>query len=770
MNSTAYRPVSGKFDETATPIPGASSPGVFKPKPGKRRAGGLTLHIVGHIVGFLWLAPIIALLVLNFKRHVIGASVWCPKGNCASEAYSEPGKAIERAQKLDRMDHDLLGSLQYVAKALEVWFLFVATGLIYDIALLFAKRWGGLPIGYLFTHLEFGDLRNLFNPTLWTSPKPHGVQSPRKTNTFRLYLFAGFVAFLTVLSNFMGPAAAVLVLPTLRWVDTDKAPVQRYIGSGAGMPPNGNTVLPGCSDIDLANRNYTCSSTLYGPTLDGWISNAASSIRQGLLPWGAMSIKADSSEGLVTFQANITTGGAALVWIPLRQTLRDLSLDVFDLDHVVSGAKDQGRETVLLVTEDQPKFNNSLETVLQREGPSIGVQMGCYVGDYTEFVVDDNRVIMCYDNWTLDDISKYTRCIRVGDGWSVDNSQAQFNLGDGEDYDHETTVYVYFTDRSTFFNTSTDFGSGIKDCLADSSLSCAWDTVFDTPMPVDLQNSTINVQVQEYYTPVSTTRFWCDSIAYPAFPTYALNTLQTVNPMSLVQLHKLPDASSSAPLVVHPDWWLAAWSVEQNGTVDRNRTVGRNYGEKLRKFFLDEFSWEDINPDQQEAVLNHFYSIAQSISLISYDFDNSTDALQALPTPDQPIFNAYATLRVWAFGISGRTSKIGVAVALLGCACVLLRVGLAIGLKLRPEHSTVELFVAALEHDHHGEFDGIEDEALLARVRYFVDEDERRARPTLVSEKVRASSLSTPQVYQGSFGGNNSSPQSRQTSYSTLRG
>jgi hypothetical protein len=31
---------------------------------------------------FLWLLPIVALLTLNFKNHIVGASAWCPDRDC----------------------------------------------------------------------------------------------------------------------------------------------------------------------------------------------------------------------------------------------------------------------------------------------------------------------------------------------------------------------------------------------------------------------------------------------------------------------------------------------------------------------------------------------------------------------------------------------------------------------------------------------------------------------------------------------------------------
>ena len=185
----------------------------------KRRCG-LSLYTWSHVFGFLWIVPITALLVLNFKSHVIGASIWCPRGKCNAEAYSE--NAIAKARKLDAEDHNIFGALQLVSKALEAWFMVVATGLVYDIAFYLAKSSGGLPIGYLFTHLEFAHIKNLVNPLLWTSALPPGnFLSLEPAGTWKLYMFAILAALLTLLTNLMGPATAVLVLPSLKWVDDE---------------------------------------------------------------------------------------------------------------------------------------------------------------------------------------------------------------------------------------------------------------------------------------------------------------------------------------------------------------------------------------------------------------------------------------------------------------------------------------------------------------------------------------------------------------------
>lgn len=96
-------------------------------------------HIFSLLLSLLWLGPIITLLVLNFRNHVIGASIWCPFGKCFSDAFGDD--AIATAVRLDKWDHDLLASLQFAAQAFEIWFLVIATALLYDVGMIFARRY-----------------------------------------------------------------------------------------------------------------------------------------------------------------------------------------------------------------------------------------------------------------------------------------------------------------------------------------------------------------------------------------------------------------------------------------------------------------------------------------------------------------------------------------------------------------------------------------------------------------------------------------------------
>lgn len=217
---------------------------------------------MSQILGLLWLAPMATLLILNWKGHVIGASAWCPRGRCSANPLSND--AIQRAQKLDKDDHNTNGALQFVAKALEVWFVFVASSLVYNVAMTFAAK-GGLPIGYLMAHLEFADLRNLIDPLLWTTPAP-AKNNPGKgsLSTIKLYLFAIFAAFMCILANLMGPATAVLVLPTLQWKDILHQPGLQFASLDSGTAPAGDSAFFGCNATTLSTRNYSCTSTVYG--------------------------------------------------------------------------------------------------------------------------------------------------------------------------------------------------------------------------------------------------------------------------------------------------------------------------------------------------------------------------------------------------------------------------------------------------------------------------------------------------------------------------
>lgn len=192
-------------------------------KPPRKRASGAKpwpWHVISHVITLLWLAPAIVLLYLNLAKTVIGNTLWCPSHDCV--ILGDDQRSIEQALDYDRRDHDVNGALLFVQKGVEVWFTAVATLLVYEIAMMFARREGGLPVGYLLAHLEFTDLMNLFNPLVWKSASSKGSNKGstpndgHKSRAMTFSMFAVLITFLTIIANLMGPAGGVLVLPTVQ--------------------------------------------------------------------------------------------------------------------------------------------------------------------------------------------------------------------------------------------------------------------------------------------------------------------------------------------------------------------------------------------------------------------------------------------------------------------------------------------------------------------------------------------------------------------------
>ncbi|KAL8696787.1 MAG: hypothetical protein Q9201_007477 [Fulgogasparrea decipioides] len=712
---TSYRPVlehSPSSGEHNLP---------YTSKPRRHRPARIFFHWLWHVLSFLWLAPIGTLLYLNFSRHVIGASAWCPRGNCNAEING--ANAIERAKQFDRQDHDLNGALQFVAKALEVWFAFVATSLIYDMGILFARGGRGLPVGYLMSHLEFSDIRYILNPLLWTSPLPHRNSTPEKrARVIKLYIFAFTTALLTILANLMGPATAVLVLPTLQWIETPHVRRQTFNRIGLDFQPIGDNVLSGCDSSQLLARNYSCTRTVYGPILDQWAAQGLASTTQANTSDGEIVVGA-SQEASLQFLLNATNEND-IIWIANRQVLRNMSHEY--------------RKASGYLAEDHPPeypdrlVNNSLQTILHQQGPSLGVQIGCHVGNTTDLTLADGRWVRCYTNWYLAENATYTKCLRLGLGNTDTKYYSQFYLQNVQKDSErpKTGVGVYYADKAMYYNDTEDFGSGIRDCVNnDTAYLCDWDKIFSTPLPIELRNTSTNVGVISYGIPGENNtdaRVYCDHVTYLSFPTYSVDTSTRSNPQNLVILNNLPQIQDDAiPLAVHPDWFLAAWSVDREMALDGNRQIVK----ELKRVLPSIYDGSSSEADLYEFLLMHIYALGQSLSMVNFYWDEPAAApasKQARAAEDRdnlhPVFHTFATIHVWAYGLSGRTSKLGVAVVGLGSVLVLLRVALGIFTGVQ-ERSTVEVLRAAFEHRHEGEFDGLEEESHLAKVRYQVVDD-----------------------------------------------
>lgn len=188
--------------------------------------------------------------------------------------------SVQLAKKYDKRDHNLLGVLQLVAKALEFWFGFIAANFVYNLTAILSAQQQGLPLGLLGTFLEFKDIVFLITPFRWTPPNDfRRKQALPSFTTLRLGLFLTFAALLSMVTNLMGPATAVLVLPTLTWVNSANITAQLYHNVAISDPPTANISLnpqpgnPACNSTELHDRKYSCTYQEYGVSLDGLIES-----------------------------------------------------------------------------------------------------------------------------------------------------------------------------------------------------------------------------------------------------------------------------------------------------------------------------------------------------------------------------------------------------------------------------------------------------------------------------------------------------------------
>lgn len=84
------------------------------------------------------------LLYANLSERDIGAAAWCPPGSCAIISYimGTSDTTDSLLVRRDKANHNLIGALQFAAKALEVWFVYVATSLVYLMACKLDNRGG----------------------------------------------------------------------------------------------------------------------------------------------------------------------------------------------------------------------------------------------------------------------------------------------------------------------------------------------------------------------------------------------------------------------------------------------------------------------------------------------------------------------------------------------------------------------------------------------------------------------------------------------------
>lgn len=724
----------------------------------EKRRWPMTLLV--QIAPFFWMLPIIALLTLNLKKYIIGPSAYCPNQDCFV-GWFNPVSSVPQSnlQSFDRRDHNLLGGLQLAAKALEIWFELISVALVYLITFHIAEKKDGLPIGFLTRPSEFSYLPSMVDPLLWrTLPSFCNLKTVRSRLRYRIrvYLFIGFTVFLCILCNLMGPATAVLAIPSLQWIETPLIGDQIFTSSNAEAFPFNNTYFywrtPHCSSENFTNLELSCAAAPYAWKLDAWVEDYLAS---GEYVYG------QTQEFNVKFMVNQSFSATSNVyanqayydltwWAPARQMISNLDDDLqwmmatslgfarSELDEVYEITK---KSSLVNTPESYASYNRSLLLSIQRNGPILGSLVQVHADLNNELirttVIDNGRQIRCYLGYQLgltpfivtNSSVNYTKCIRAGEGWSSRNKHYDFTiLGEHDNrtgsFSPDVGVSIFSSDKAQFFKDGILPSWLPPECLIEgqlpASVGCDWDRLFETHAQSDVFNRTQNVTTIEMLTKSGkgepALRFTVDFVAFLNFTTYQVDPSPLTNPATIAQTAFLPRTGSS--IYVDPAWILAAWTVNNKGVVSTNRTLAREVVHTV-----DQMRW-GIAPrgnDSYPLDIVALLPVMQTLTLIDFNTEKAAPGVTFQNArADHPLLVRHAKMYVWAYGLGSRTSKLGFTVALLGVCVVLIQI--VFGLVDRRKHrSSTQLLVAALEHVPADEFKGIEHrEAKIVKTRFHV--------------------------------------------------
>ena len=695
---------------------------------------------VSMILTLLWCAPAIALLLINGTGWIIGASTWCPHGYCPG-IPTDPNQTIAQlTDRYDHQNHNLLGFLQFVAKAMEVWFVFVAVGLVYLVTMLLARSEHGIPIGYLLTYVEFSDLLNFFN--FWSSAGLVDKLDPykKKKRVTRFYIYAGFVAFMCVITNLMGPCVAVLMIPTLQWRTTDELYQQRFRGLDSAAPPEGDNAIPGCNAGDLTEGNYTCNYWVYAYSLDGLVNfMLAQSSQNILIPDNENVVnynEAASQELALNLRFNVTSlnsssSDESVYWAPNRQTIRQLSTDIEDWN------------TSNDTNSRYSQYQNSLSISLQRQGPVVGMRYEMWGGNLRVTQVDKDRRIRCYYDWSeIDDTHPVAKCQREGVGWNSSNALNSFSVGtlaSGQP-DPDAAVIItnaYFSDKAAFvvldYSSDDPFPQCLPNGTVPSNVVCDFDKMFSDPPPAGLKpnitslasNALILEHQLEGDPDLTMMMEAYMSVGVALYTTDVSNASYSAS-FGDVDIDQFPDQTN--PIIVDSAWYLAAWSVNNGGDIPWIRESGRQLQITMTAIYN---TIADIGYANYSSGDNWYWrhlqtnALLQTASMLSWSYtDPSTDGLN-LAQNDQYEPQLYNNVRrqVWAYGLDSRTSILGVVVLSIGILSAMARTVLSIFTRIK-HRSPVEVLVAALKHEPRREFDAAgHSERKMAKIRFEIQDD-----------------------------------------------
>ncbi|KAI7465658.1 hypothetical protein KC357_g7581 [Hortaea werneckii] len=648
----------------------------------------------------LWTAPIMALLVLNFKRHIIGASAWCPNDNCWVQGFSvNTSTTVSRITKFDRQDHNLLGALQFVAKALEIWFELIATALVYLVTMLLASKKDGLPIGYLTRPNEFADATGLFDRLLWTSLPIGRHNEPYK--------------------RCANPPSTSSLAPTAM-----------------------NDTFGSCLDSDFAAYNYTCASYDWAEKLDAWVSSfvtAAAESSYRTITWqDVLSFTVNTTSSRSKIKGETVLNNDPMTWIPNRNLIKAFYKDAAIVAYISQGYSNTEIATASWINDVVPVeitdreyetyrlYNKSLELELQRSGPILGTYPNWMVWNYTlddesahwwTVVIDSDQALRCCAGYIYgnEDTDPYIRCFQDGAGWGPNTKYTNFSIEGVFNYESQQVesgikYEVYSSDKVAFLLNGQPPSSFPEECLARGQISkdldCDWDALFAEPGPSPRIKNNVT--------------------------TLAMTMTAANNVTAVLATQAVPQIGE--PVALNPAWTLAAWSTEFGGRIPAEQATASILRSVMTSIAENTTSTESKYLGRLLAIVN--IPVFQTLSMIEYEvLLPFTSSPSSSSSSRQQLLTRNANLHVWAYGLTSRTALLGAVVSISGLIVVCFQ--FCLGLVDRKDYrSPTQLLVAALEHFPRGEVErvlasgnggggGCADEREVARTRFCVREVER---------------------------------------------
>lgn len=732
--------------------------------------------LIIQLFALAWVAPIGVLLYFNLKTHILGASAWCPSGHCKPRIYSEDSDTLKLRAAYERSSHNVLGSLQFAAKALEIWFILIATWLVYLRTIHLAQRSEGLPIGYLSRPSEFAEIPSLFDKRLWTTL----CRSSRTRRArMRLWLFIFSTMGLCVLANLMGPAVAVLVLPSLQWIETKNVVLERFSSFNANNPPYSAGFAhwnSRCLESEFKEQQYSCSADNEN-SMDSWVEATFAS--QGRSTPVA-SLQSDlsfsyNSTWIVTsnltypngtHQTNLTI--ESVTWSPSRQMVQQLNDDLIMIVNMSAGGpgtdpRGENPSSTFNV------YNNTVSTTIRRKGPILGAMVNTWIGyNDTEHTARHYTIelgwqksVRCYANYNLVNTpncwgecegsvnASYTRCITIGAGWGDGYKRAKFtvsgrylrlidDLGPEASFKHLASGHAAYLPGGKIPDDvlAANFSKNCLDSNTVNQTFCNWDAFFNmttktprvAPRSKLVNTLQIDWDMRDIAGKPNTITFAIDFVVFQTFADYLLNPDELTNPLLQIDTQIRQDQTWGlhplVPIAIDPAWTLAAWAVAPRGVIDVERSAASRLQRLVDLFYqTPNSSDQDYNLFEERWWLNSiaFMPIMQTLSLIEFDTLPAT-ADEDDSDPAKLLLKRNARVYVWAYNISSRTGYFGIAVVSCGIVVVLLEVYLGMRDR-RIFRSPTQLLVAALEHPNAGEFHGWNRDRDISRVSFRLQND-----------------------------------------------